>query len=88
MKTVMFMCVMMFTAVPLFAGDLINEDSQGYGLEISSGGSTTHTSISSSTNACGQASKGTTIKIKETGSTITVDFDGDVVIKNGQLQKK
>lgn len=88
MKKMIMAFVMLFAAAPLFAGDLINEDSQGYGLEISSGGSTTHTSISSNTNACGQASKGTTIKIKETGSTITVDFDGDVVIKNGQLQKK
>ena len=88
MKKVMLTFIMLFAAPPLFAGDLINEDSQGYGLEISSGGSTTHTSISSSTNACGQASKGTTIKIKETGSTITVDFEGDVIIKNGQLQKK
>ena len=88
MKKLMLFCAMLFAAAPVFAGDLINEDSQGYGLEISSGGGTTHTSISSSTNACGQASKGCTIKIKETGSTITVDFDGDVIIKNGQLQKK
>ena len=78
----------MLSAVQLFAGDLRNEDSLEYGLEISSGGSTTHTSIGSNTTQSGGASKGTTIKIKETGSTISVDFDGDVVIKDGQLSKK
>ena len=88
MKTFMVLCAMLFAASPLFAGDLINQDSKKYDLEISQGAGTTHTSITGNTNASGQARKGSKIKVKDTGSTITVDFDGDVIIKNGQLKKK
>jgi hypothetical protein len=88
MKKLMVLCAMIFAAAPLFAGDLINKDSKKYDLEIASGASTIHTSIGGNTNASGQARKGTKIKIKDTGSTITVDFDGDVLIKSGKLEKK
>ena len=88
MKKFMVLCAMIFAASPLLAGDLINQDSKKYDLEISQGAGTTHTSITGNTNASGQARKGSKIKIKDTGSTITVDFDGDVIIKNGQLKKK
>lgn len=73
----------------LYAGDLINKDSRRYDLEINTGGGgTVSTYISGNTNASGKARKGYTIKIKDTGSVLKVDFDGDVIIEKGRLKKK
>jgi hypothetical protein len=89
MKKLLFVLTILFAMAPLFAGDLINKDSKRYDLEINTGGGgTTHTYISGNTNASGQARKGYTIKIKDNGSTIKIDFDGDVLIVKGQLKRK
>jgi hypothetical protein len=89
MKKASIVLAVLFAMTPLFAGDLINKDSKRYDLEINTGGGgTTHTYISGNTNASGQARKGYTIKIKDNGSTIKVDFDGDVIIEKGQLKRK
>lgn len=69
-----------------FAADLVNKDSRSYSLEISSVG-TLHTSIGSNTTIMSGAPDGSTIKIKETGSTITVDGDNPVIIKDGKLSQ-
>jgi len=88
MKKLIIIFAVLMTASMLFSADLRNTDSRGYGLEISSGGSTTHTSISSNTTMSGGAPDGYTIKIKETGSTLKVDGDRTVTIKNGQLSQE
>jgi len=88
MKSAVFTLIIVLCAVQLFAGDLINKDSKKYDLEINTGGGTTHTYINGNTNASGQVKKGYTIKIKDTGSILKVDFDGDVLIVKGQLKRK
>jgi hypothetical protein len=87
MKKILVLALLVGAASLLQAADLRNTDSRGYGLEISSGASTTHTSINSNTTQSGGARDGAKIKIKETGSTITVSGDKTVVIKNGQLSQ-
>lgn len=67
-----------------YAGSLINKDSQKYDLEIN--GNSTY--IEHNTTNSGQASRGSTIKVKQTGSVIKVDFDGDVIIENGRLKRR
>lgn len=78
--------IMLFVSVTVFAADLVNKDSRSYSLEISSVG-TLHTSIGSNTTIMSGAPDGSTIKIKETGSTITVDGDNPVIIKDGKLSQ-
>lgn len=85
MKKIIGLLVMAFS-VSIFAGDLINKDSKKYDIEIIDG-STLQASINGNTNRTMAAKKGVTIKIKG-GNSIKVDFDGDVIIKNGQLSKK
>lgn len=84
MKKILFLSAAFLLVAQSFAGSLINKDSKKYDLEIN--GNSTY--IEHNTTNSGQASKGSTIKIKSTGSTIKVDFDGDVVIENGKLSKK
>lgn len=84
MKKIGFLFASMMLAAQVFAGSLINKDSVKYDIEIN--GNSTY--IEHNTTNSGQASKGSTIKIKSTGSTIKVDFDGDVIIENGKLKKK
>ncbi|MEJ5362433.1 MAG: hypothetical protein WHV26_10265 [Spirochaetota bacterium] len=69
-----------------FTADLVNKDSRSYSIEVSSVG-TLHTSISSNTTMINGAPNGSTIKIKETGSTITVDGDNPVIIQDGKLSQ-
>ncbi len=87
MKKFLVLTLLAFAASLLVAADLHNGDSRGYGLEVSAGAGTTHTSISSSTTQMGGAPDGATIKIKETGSTIKVSGSKTVEIKNGQLSQ-
>lgn len=85
MRKLLILISMIFT-VSLFAGDLINKDSKKYDIEIIDG-STVKASINGNTNRTMAAKKGVTIKIVG-GNSIKVDFDGDVIIQNGQLSKK
>lgn len=85
MKKILILLIIL-TTVNLFSADLVNKDSNGYGIEIEEGG-TTHTSISGSTTQMGGAPDGATIRIKETGSSIKVNGSSDVIIQNGQLSQ-
>lgn len=85
MKRILIILIIL-TSVNLFSADLVNKDSNGYGIEIETGG-TTHTSISGNTTQMGGAPDGATIRIKETGSTIKVSGNSDVIIENGQLSQ-
>lgn len=85
MKKLLILLIVLIT-VNLYSADLVNKDSQGYGIEIEQTG-TTHTSISGSTTQMGGAPDGATIRIKETGSSIKVSGSRDVIIQNGQLSQ-
>jgi len=85
MKKLLILLIVLIT-VNLYSADLVNKDSQGYGIEIEQTG-TTHTSISGSTTQMGGAPDGATIRIKETGSSIKVSGSSDAIIQNGQLSQ-
>ena len=85
MKKLLILIFALIT-VSLYSADLVNNDSNGYGIEIETGG-TTHTSISGNTTQMGGAPDGATIRIKETGSSIKVNGSKDVIIKDGQLSQ-
>lgn len=72
-------------AVPAWAGDLINKDSQKYDYKLSCGGGTTSTSISGNTTQSGKVKAGCVIDIG--GSKYTVKGDKSVVIKGGKLSE-
>ncbi len=78
--------ITLFIGVTVFPADLVNKDSRSYSIEVSSVG-TLHTSISSNTTIISGAPNGSTIKIKETGSTITVDGDNPVIIQDGKVSQ-
>lgn len=73
-------------AVGVYSADLVNKDSRSYSISIEQTG-TTHTSISSNTTQMGGAPDGSTITVKDTGSSIKVSGSSDVIIKDGQLSQ-
>ncbi len=82
----LFIILFVLAAVNLFAADLVNKDSVSYDISIEEYG-TTHTSISSSTTIMGGAPNGATITVKNTGSTIKVNGNSEVIIKDGVLSQ-
>lgn len=82
----LFIILIALITVNLFAADLVNKDSNSYGIEVETGG-TTHTSIGGNTTQMGGAPDGAIIRIKETGSSIKVSGNKDVLIQNGQLSQ-
>ncbi len=82
----LFVVLFVIAAVNLFAADLVNKDSVSYDISIEEYG-TTHTSIGSSTTVMGGAPNGATITIKNTGSTIKVNGNAEVIIKDGVLSQ-
>ena len=82
-----FFSLLMFLSVSAaYSADLVNKDSNSYDIEIETGG-TTHTSIGGNTTQMGGAPKGSTIRIKDTGSSIKVNTDKEVIIKDGVLSE-
>ena len=82
----LFILLIVFASINLYSADLVNKDSNGYGIEVETGG-TTHTSIGGNTTQMSGAPDGATIRIKETGSSIKVNGSRDVIIQNGQLSQ-
>lgn len=86
------MKVFIITALILFSlavypANLVNKDSSKYDLEIKTSG-TLHTSINGNTTSSGGAPDGSEILVKQTGSKIKVNGNGDVLIKDGKLSQK
>lgn len=82
-----FIMFFILAAVNLFAADLVNKDSVSYDISVEEAG-TTHTSIGSSTTQIGGAPNGSIITIKNTGSTIKVNGNKEVIIKDGHLSQE
>ena len=82
----LFIIIFSLIAANVFPADLVNQDSKSYGIEVESGG-TLHTSISASTTQIGGAPDGAIIRIRETGSSIKVSGENDVIIRDGQLSQ-
>lgn len=82
----LFCMFIVLIAVSVYSADLVNKDSRSYNISIEQTG-TTHTSIGSSTTQMGGAPDGSTITIKDTGSSIKVSGSSDVIIKDGQLSQ-
>ena len=82
----LFILLIILISVNLYSADLVNKDSRGYSIEVEQTG-TTHTSISGNTTQMSGAPDGSMLRIKETGSTLRVNGNSDVIIQNGQLSQ-
>ncbi len=73
-------------SAPVWATDIINQDSKSYQVTIVEGGYTAKYTVKAASSQYGVCGTGPcTFKIK--GSSITADKNARLVIKNGKLSK-
>ncbi|MCX8124574.1 MAG: hypothetical protein N3F66_10485, partial [Spirochaetes bacterium] len=85
-KMCFFIIMILLTSATVFSADLVNKDSKKYNIEVTTYG-TLNISIGANTTLMSGAPDGSTIKIKETGSTIKVNGNKPAIIKDGKLSQ-